>query len=715
MNRTMLPQVEIFPWNETFKTGILEIDQQHKRLIALLNQLVSHLAFQSDVPTLNDVFEQLKDYALVHFRSEEAIWHQHFPGDPWEASHQRAHASFVDEILRIKATEESKPLDGVVEDVVSFLTSWLAYHILESDKRLAKVVMALPSGMSLEQAKELANNEMAGATKVLIDTVMSMYDNLAHRTVQLTREMNQRRIAEQELQLAHLVYQNISDCILVTNEENRIVAINPAFTQAMGYTLEEIEGRDPKMFGMGLHDQAFFKAMWDALNTSGRWQGELWNRRKNGEECAVSLTIDTIFYEDGKVNRRVALYVDITDRKRRDAELELTRHRANAANRAKSEFLANMSHEIRTPINVIIGSAHLLGHEIKGALHMQKLAKIKESANHLLGIINDILDLSKIEAGKMTLEEKPIAIGSMVENVSSMLADRAVEKNLKLIVENDSLTHKMLGDPTRLQQALLNYANNAIKFTKKGTVTLRTKMLDETDDSALLRFEVEDTGIGLDSETQARLFNAFEQADSSTTRKYGGTGLGLAINNQIAQLMGGDVGVESVLGVGSRFWFTARLKKDGLITQTADVVKAESAEEVLLRDYRECLILVVEDEPVNLEVTQMLLEEVGLSVDFAENGLEAIEKVMHNEYKLVLMDMQMPVMDGLEATRQLRKLQNGTDVPIIAMTANAFTDDKQRCLDAGMDDFVSKPVLPEDLYATLLKWLSHKSGALLIV
>jgi len=704
----MIAQIEIFPWNENFKTGIPEIDQQHKRLIDLLNQLVSHLAFQSDAPTLNTVFEELKNYAVEHFKTEEAIWHRHFPDDPWEISHRRAHDNFVDEVFRLKALEGTKPFDDVIEGIVTFLTSWLAYHILESDKRLAKVVLALPSGMSLEQAKELANNEMSGATKALIDTVMAMYDNLAHRTVLLTREINKRRVAERDLELAHLVYQSISDCILVTDANNRIVAINPAFTQTMGYTLEEIQGKDPKVFGLGCHDEAFFKAMWDALNTNGRWQGELWNRRKNGEECAVSLTIDTIFDEEGKVDRRVALYVDITNRKRRDEELELARIRADAANLAKSEFLTNMSHEIRTPINIIIGLAHLLGCEIKEALHVQKLAKIKESANHLLGVINDILDLSKIEAGKLTLEEKPIAIGSMVENVASMLADRAKEKNLRLIVENESLTHKMLGDPTRLQQAMLNYANNSIKFTKKGTVTLRTQKLDETDDSMLLRFEVEDTGIGMDAETQARLFNAFEQADSSTTRKFGGTGLGLAINKQIAQLMGGGVGVKSVPGEGSRFWFTARLKKNGLITQTADVVKTESAETDLLRDYPGYLILVVEDEPVNLEVTQMLLEEVGLSVDFAENGVEAIEKVNRTDYRLVLMDMQMPVMGGLEATRELRKLPNGKGIPIIAMTANAFTDDRQRCLDAGMDDFISKPVLPEDLYATLLKWLSYK-------
>jgi len=258
------PTIEIFPWNENFATGIASIDEEHRILIGLLNQLVSHLAFQSDAPTLNAIFAQLADYAVHHFASEEAVWHEYLADDSWETWHKHAHVSFVDEVVRLKAEENNKPLDDVIEDIVSFLTRWLAFHILESDRRLAKVVLALPYGMSLEQAKETANNEMSGATKVLIDTVMKMYDSLANRTVQLTREMNRRRLAEQELQMANLVYQNSSEAMAVIDEENRIIAINPAFTQMTGYGLEEIKRLGLESLGTGDSGSAVLQALQDA-------------------------------------------------------------------------------------------------------------------------------------------------------------------------------------------------------------------------------------------------------------------------------------------------------------------------------------------------------------------------------------------------------------------------------------------------------------------
>ena len=667
------------------------------------------------------------------------------------------------------------------------------------------------------------------------------------RTAEL--EAANATLAERATAIADLY--NRAPCGYLTNlPDRRIVDINDTALRMLGYTREEMLGRATYEFmtpaSRALHAPRFAEFM----RTGQARDLEYDFVRKDGSVFPALLSADMERDEEGRFLRSSATLVDNSERKARERQIAAMQHElaqraaeAEAANRAKSAFLANMSHEIRTPMNAIIGLTHLMARDSRDAQQRDRLAKVDDAAKHLLQVINDILDLSKIEAGKMVLEDTEFALDPLLARALEMVGARAREKGLELVLDTDHLPPRLRGDPTRLSQALINLLSNAVKFTEHGWVRLRGELLKEDGARLLVRFEVRDTGEGITPERQGRLFSAFEQADSSTTRRHGGTGLGLALTRHLATMMGGSVGVESTPGEGSCFWLTAwlgqaepevepprpvvlnglramliddlpearhaladRLQMLGLHTDAmADGVSAlERVEreinagrpyDVVLVDWRmgppdgiETLrllhamlgagmppsilvtafddapmwqqarevgcdaillkpitasalhdtlthlmrgsgtsdsqpgaldnadeeqlrrlhagqrVLLAEDNPINQEVAVELLRSAGLRVETADDGQRAVELALAGRYDLILMDMQMPRLDGLAATREIRARADAQP-PIIAMTANAFGEDRAACLEAGMNDHVAKPVDPSVLYATLLRWL----------
>jgi PAS domain S-box-containing protein len=682
-----------------------------------------------------------------------------------------------------------------------------------------------------------------------------MLDTIQERERQLSASRN----------LLQSVIDNTPAIIFAKDLEDRYLIANRTYAETLNTTPVAIVGRTT----LDLFPEDVASRMM-AIDREVITRGEPIMREEILEQGAAKQTYLAGSFplrdEAGHIGGVGGIATDITERKlaetelnhhrnnlellveQRTAELAAAKETAEAATQAKSAFLANMSHEIRTPMNAIVGLTYLLRRSSQEADEQEKLRKISDAAQHLLAIINDILDISKIESGKLTLEEADFNLESLLVNrVFNLVSDRAQAKGLEIIFDIDpAVPQSLRGDPMRLSQLILNYTSNALKFTEQGTIVLRTRVAEEEGSTILLRFEVQDTGLGVDPGQLPRLFESFQQSDTSTTRKFGGTGLGLAINRHLATLMGGEVGAVSQPGVGSTFWFTARLRKsadrvarkintrlqgsralvaddsndarevlsnilsnlglrvttaeggenaiaaitaadgqgdpfdvlvidwqmpevDGLETVrrikgltlsrpptymmvtafdessladhaeqlgfscvltkpvTASTLhdalstmvegtserglgrtEASAAERALRTEHKGKRLLLADDNPVNREVTLELLRDVGFDVEIAINGVVAVDLAKRKKYDLVLMDMQMPEMDGLEATRAIRAIPEWGRIPIIAMTANAFGEDRSACLAAGMNDHIGKPVSPEDLFAALLNWLNKR-------
>ncbi|MCX7193660.1 MAG: response regulator [Proteobacteria bacterium] len=671
-----------------------------------------------------------------------------------------------------------------------------------------------------------------------------------------------KKVEESEEQF-RLMVSGVKDyAIIMLDAAGRIENWNVGAEQIHGYSAEEIVGKSfAKFYADEDAAQGVPEHELEIAAKEGNYKAEGWRVRKDGSRYIANVLMTACRNDNGVLRGFSIVTRDVTERKMTDESLNRYRDNlekivaeqtdslrrakdvAENANKAKSEFLANMSHEIRTPMNAIIGMSHLALNTGLTPRQRDFITKIQGSGKHLLGIIDDILDFSKIEAGKLSMEQADFELEKVLSHVAQLVSEKTSDKELELVFNIDRAVPGYLhGDSLRLGQILINYANNAVKFTEQGEVVIAARVLEETATDVLLRFEVRDTGIGITDEQKATLFQTFQQADSSTSRKYGGTGLGLAISRQLAALMHGEVGVESIVGKGSTFWFTVRLGKaagkvinllpvpdlrgrrmlvvddnevarnvlddmlsrmsfkvdqasggmdavasiqkadlsgspydvvfldwrmpgmDGIATANVIhglqlknnphlmMVTAYGREEVMnearaagleytlvkpvtasmlfdttmrvlggqhdgarsgshavpdikawLSAIRGASILLVEDNEFNQEVAMGLLSDAGFEVDIAGNGQQAVDKVRERAYDMVLMDMQMPVMDGITATMEIRKLFR--DLPVVAMTANAMQQDKDKCAQAGMNDYLAKPIDPDELFRTLLRWI----------
>jgi two-component system sensor histidine kinase/response regulator len=552
----------------------------------------------------------------------------------------------------------------------------------------------------------------ADGTDFFTDVSLASMELLGRPVIySLWRDITDRKRAEQSLRCSQNRLQTLldtaSDGIHILDTAGNLVQCSPSFARMLGYTLEEATRLNVADWDALIPRQDVERTLRAHIDKPATFETR--HRRKDGSVFDVEINARGVQLDGGTYF--YASSRDISERKQAESALLRAKEAADAANQAKSDFLANMSHEIRTPMNGILGMVDMMLDQPLDDEQRERAQIVKQSTNALLVIVNDILDFSKIEAHRLDLETLPFDLDALLLDMAATLGVRAGEKGLRLLCPaNPMLARWFVGDPGRLRQILNNLIGNAIKFTEQGEIAVSYRVVESREQLSLLRFEVTDTGIGVNAGEQDRLFERFTQADGSTTRRYGGTGLGLAISRQLVELMGGEIGLESDPGRGSTFWFTLDLPET---RPTAASAPAQDPAEMAAHAHPrfQARVLVVEDDTTNQLIARGILEKLGIRVALADNGKRALEALASDPFDLVLMDGQMPEMDGYETTRKIRHGDAGVRnpaVPVVAMTAHAMQGEREHSLSAGMNDHLTKPIDPAALVRSLERWLpSH--------
>lgn len=622
----------------------------------------------------------------------------------------------------LKIIEDNRKLTFLLIMIEITISSFFAYFI---GQRLTNALNQLT-----QYAKQIANGDDATVDdstirgdeiSILSDTFALMQQKIEERNAKLhemvetlQEDILQRNELEDKLRFAKNInrtfIESANAIIAVIDRDGVMININPYGERFCGYTQEEIAS-EPYFWSRFLQPHMRDKVAGIISNArDGNITESFQNAwiSKEGDERMFEWSNALVSDENGQMQYVTTIGIDITEQKEHQLALEKAKEEAEAAAKAKSDFLANMSHEIRTPLNGIIGLTELV---LKTELEPKQrdfLEKSNLSSHALLDVINDILDYSKIEAGKFVLENKPFDIKSVLNNIMSLFEFQAVQKGLTLKLDVDVADSIMIGDALRLTQILTNLVGNAIKFTETGSILIHVMTTSENEHSVYMQFSIEDTGIGMSEEALKKIFQEFSQADTSITRQFGGTGLGLAISKQLVTMMGGDIWVESEPNRGSRFFFTTEFGK--MKSYTPKVQNEEIAvDPQMLNAIKGSRILLAEDNKINQLVVVELLEELGMVVDIAENGQKAVQCASSQEYSLILMDIQMPLLDGFEATREIRKLANYVDTPIIALSAAVMQKDKELTSEVGMNAHLSKPINKNDLFKALVRWIPPQS------